>query len=65
MCCRFLEVLQSNIFSRSAGERDLKFEHNRGRGAWGGALLFTGVGEISCSHLGTLLERICSEHLLT
>lgn len=63
VCCSFLEVAHSNIPSCSAGERDLKFEQNRGSGARGSLLLFTGGGETTCSHRGTLLERICSEHL--
>lgn len=63
MCCSFLEVAESNISSCSAGETDFKFEQNNGSGARGRLLLFTGVGEITCSHLGALL--ICSEHLFT
>lgn len=62
VCCSFLEVAQSSCFG---GERDLKFEQNRGSGACGSVLLFSGRGEITCSHLGALLERICSEHLFT
>lgn len=59
VCCSFLEVAESNTSSCS----DFKFEQNSGSGARGGLLLFTGVGETTCSHLGALL--ICSEHLFT
>lgn len=62
VCCISLEVAQSSCFG---AETDLKFEQNRGSGARGSALLFTGGGEITCSHLGALLDRICSEHLFT
>lgn len=65
VCCSFFEVAQC-ISSCFGAETDLKFEQNRGSGARGAAvLLFSGGGEITCSHLGALLERICSEHLFT
>ncbi len=65
VCCCVLEVVQC-ISSCFGGETDLKSEQNRGSGARGGAVpFFAGGGEITCSHLGALLERICSEHLFT
>lgn len=63
VCCSFLEAVQS--FSGGGGETDLKFEQNRGNGIWEGVPPFRGGGEITCSHRGVLLERICSEHLFT
>lgn len=57
--CSFLEAISGG------GETDLKFEQNRGNGFWGSVTPFTGGGEITCSHRGVLLERICSEHLFT
>lgn len=55
MCCTVLKS-QSVISSRLGGGTDLRFEQNRGSGARGSVLLFAGGGEITCSHLGTLLE---------
>lgn len=62
VCCSFLEVAQQSITSCFNGETELKFEQNRG-GARGSVLLFLAKGEITCSHLGTLPELICSEQL--
>lgn len=62
VCCSFLEVAQS-ISLCFGGKTDLKFEQNVG--ARGSVLLLAGGGEITCSHRGALLERICSEQRFT
>lgn len=61
VCCSFWEGISACF----GGGTDFKFEQNRGGGAVGGAPLLTGGGEITCCHLGTPLELVCSEHLFT
>lgn len=62
VCCSFLAVAQSSCFG---GGTDFNFEQNRGGGVRANVLLFTIGGEITSSHRGALLERICSEHLFS